>query len=525
MPDQNSWRVVLIDDEEDILDVMSIVLSDEGYQVDTAADGLTGVEKCKEDPPQIVITDIRMPGMNGIAVLEAVKKIDPNIEVIVFTAFAEMDLAIQALQLDASDFITKPINDNALHLALKRAKQRYTSRKQLQDYTALLEKEKAQTLQELMDLFSYQKNLIESSMDGILGLNRTDQIVTFNKSMEQMLGFSREAVLGKKEFKDLLSPDEAERIKIALNSNRYGGKNRLMLYETKLLDSAERKIPVQISATPLLKDDQPEGWVFFTRDLREIRRLEREVADQAQILHQDKMMSLGRLAASVVHEINNPLSGILNFSRLMSRILQKGPLTEERRKKFIQHLSLVENETHRCSKIVSSLLAFSRKSQPAFDRLNIHELIERCVSLSRHKLELQNIQLTTSIQENLLPLEGDVNQLQQCLINIIFNAMDAMPQGGNLYIGGNLHENGSAVTISIKDTGAGIPKEDLPFIFEPFFTTKQEGFGVGLGLSTVYGIIERHRGDIGVESKEGSGTTFTITLPVFKTAGAPHTRP
>lgn len=510
----NSWRVLLIDDEADIREVMSIALSDEGYQVDTAADGFAGIEKCRTAAPQIVITDIRMPGMNGIAVLEAVKKIDPNIEVIVFTAFAEMDLAIQALQLDASDFITKPINDNALHLALKRARQRYTSRKQLQDYTALLEKEKAQTLQELMDVFSYQKNLIESSMDGILGLNRDDRIVIFNKSMEQMLGFSRETVLGKKQLKNLLSPDEADRISHALDGKRYGGKNRLMLVEATLLDHKERKIPVQMSATPLFKDDRPDGWVFFARDLREIRRLEREMADQAQILHQDKMMSLGRLAASMVHEINNPLSGILNYSRLMSRILRKGPLTEERRTKFIQHLGLVENETQRCSQIVSSLLAFSRKPQLTFERLNLHELIERCVALSRHKLELQNIQLNTAIRENLPPLEGDANQLQQCLINIIFNAMDAMPQGGKLDITVAMHASGSAVTISIKDTGIGIPQEDLPYIFEPFFTTKQEGFGVGLGLSTVYGIIERHHGVIDVKSRQGSGTTFTITLPV-----------
>ena len=231
-------------------------------------------------------------------------------------------------------------------------------------------------------------------------------------------------------------------------------------------------------------------------------------------------MSLGRLAASVVHEINNPLAGILNYSRLMSHILQKGALSEERRDKFIQYLTLVENETARCSQIVSSLLAFSRKSKPTFEALNIHDLIERCVSLSRHKLELQNIRLNRSVQEDLPFLEGDVNQLQQCLINIIFNAMDAMPQGGELGINGHLNADGSSVLITVKDTGTGISQKDLPHIFEPFYTTKQEGFGVGLGLSTVYGIIERHRGTIEVDSKESVGTTFTIKLPVEKTGRA-----
>jgi len=139
MTEGSKWVVVLIDDEQDIRDVMTIALEDAGYQVHTAPDGDAGIRLCRGVDPQIVITDIRMPGMNGIQVLEAVKRINSDIEVIVFTAFAEMELAIRALQLDASDFITKPINDEALQLALKRARDRFTVRKQLKDYTVLLE--------------------------------------------------------------------------------------------------------------------------------------------------------------------------------------------------------------------------------------------------------------------------------------------------------------------------------------------------------------------------------------------------
>ncbi len=139
------WNIVLIDDEEDIREVMAIALQDEGYIVAAAADGAAGLQLCEETSPQIVITDIRMPGIDGLQVLETLKEKNPDIEVIVATAFGEMDLAIRALQLDASDFITKPISDEALVLALKRAKERFISRKQLRDYTALLEKEKAET--------------------------------------------------------------------------------------------------------------------------------------------------------------------------------------------------------------------------------------------------------------------------------------------------------------------------------------------------------------------------------------------
>ena len=149
------WKIVLIDDEEDIREVMAIALQDAGYSVETAADGATGLQLCKIIYPQIVITDIRMPGMDGLQVLGSLKKKSPDIEVIVATAFGEMDVAIQALQLDASDFITKPISDEALHLALKRAKARFSSKKQLKDYTALLEREKAETSRELFKTLSF----------------------------------------------------------------------------------------------------------------------------------------------------------------------------------------------------------------------------------------------------------------------------------------------------------------------------------------------------------------------------------
>ena len=379
MSDQPDWHILVIDDEPDILDVMVLILSDQGYRVTTASDGLSGLEQCQRTPPHILITDIRMPGMTGIEVLEAVKRFDPEIEIIVCTAFAEMDLAIQALQLDASDFITKPVSDHTLNLALSRAKERYTSRKKLQDYA---------------------------------------------------------------------------------------------------------------------------------------RFLERQAANQAQILHQDKMMSLGRLAASVVHEINNPLSGILNYSRLMTKIIKKGALKADQLDKFKRYLNLVETETERCSQIVSSLLAFSRKSPPAMGSVRIQELLEKCTALSRHKLELHNIILAATIPSNLPVIQADANQLQQCVINLIFNAIDAMPDGGKLTITCRFLADTSELSIEVRDTGIGILEDELPHIYEPFFTTKKEGHGVGLGLSTAYGIIERHNGRITVSSRPGHGTAFTLNLPV-----------
>jgi len=228
------------------------------------------------------------------------------------------------------------------------------------------------------------------------------------------------------------------------------------------------------------------------------------------------MMSLGRLAASVAHEINNPLSGILNYVRLMIKILNRGSLGEGYIEKFQRYLTLVESEVSRCSKIVSNLLAFSRKSKLEFSEVDVNELLQKCIMLSQHKLTLQNIQIVTDLGPEVPKVWGDFNQMQQCIINLIFNAVDAMLKGGTLTVESSLKPKEGTIEIRLKDTGGGIAAEDLPHIFDPFFTTKQEGSGLGLGLPTVYGIVDRHKGTITVDSEVGKGTTFTIKLPLIE---------
>ncbi len=515
MTHNDKWQIVLIDDEEDIRDVMTITLEDAGYHVMTAENGQEGLQLCKDTSPQIVITDIRMPKMDGITFLKELKRHNPDIEVIVVTAFGEIEIAIQALQLDASDFITKPINDEALHMALKRAQYRYNVRKELKDHAALLERENAETTQELIQTISFQKNLIESSMDGIMGCNEKKIVITYNKAIEQILGFSKEAVLNEMTFDRFFIPEDEQRLKSELTSDSYGGIDRLFLYETHLLHQTGEKIPVQLSAVVLAEKGQKNGLVCFFRDLREIHKLEREIDDQARVLHQDKMMSLGRLAASVVHEINNPLFGILNYLQLMGRIIKRGPLSGDQSEKFQRYLDIVEGETSRCSQIISSLLTFSRKSPPSFDKVQIDDLLNRCIVLCRHKLQLSNISLTHTVEQGTPPVYGDFNQLQQCIFNLVFNAIDAMPDGGNIDLDGRHDPAKDKIIITVSDSGPGISQDDIHQIFEPFFTTKNEGYGVGLGLSTVYGIMERHNGSINVENNPGKGAISILEFPPF----------
>ena len=407
------WKILIIDDEQDVREVMVLSLEDAGYQTICAPDGAAGLKALTRHSPQILITDIKMPGMSGLTVLEKAKQIRPETQVIITTGFADIKKAVTALQHDASDFITKPVDDATLHMALKRAMQRYRDRQELADYTRLLEQ---------------------------------------------------------------------------------------------------------------------------------------TVLNQEKILHQEKMMSLGRLAASMVHEINNPLSGILNYIRLMIRLADKPDWDTSQKKRFSSYLAVIEKETQRCSDLVSGLLQFSRKSQLTSVPVDICDLIDYSLLLCSHKLALSNISLEKSCDAMTPKVLGDFNQLQQCLINLIFNAMDALdavggiadmpgPAAGNtaaeadgfpgtrpgsetsvrtagrIQVEGYFDRAEELVHIRVADTGTGIAAADLPYIFEPFFTTKKDGHGVGLGLSTVYGIIEHHKGTITVESEPGQGTCFTIKLP------------
>jgi len=506
------WKIVLIDDEQGIRTVMSIGLRDSGYPVLTADNGNAGIKLCKRSLPQIVLTDIKMPGMDGLQVLETIKKEMPDIEVIVMTAFGDIETAIRAMQLDASDFITKPVNEEALSLALDRAKQRYLSKKKLEEYTSQLETGWSHATRELIKNYSFQNQIIESSINGVIACGTDKLIKIFNNSMVKMLGFSKKEVEDKKFLGELFAEGEEERITKALQGTDHGGTDKITLIESMLLNNESRKIPVQISASILSSENTPNGLLICVRDLRELRKIEQKMADQGQILHQDKMMSLGKLAASVVHEINNPLSGILNYLRLMAKIIQKGNL-ENKTEKFSKYLDIATKETARCSQIVSNLLTFSRKSSMTFEPVDVKELIHRCTLLSQHKLELQNITLLTDIKQDIPLIMVDANQIQQCIINLIFNAIDAMPKGGKINIIAEYNPDKKQVLIHIEDTGTGIDPENLPHIFEPFFTTKDEGYGVGLGLSTVYGIMERHNGFVNAENISSGGTRFTL---IFK---------
>ena len=249
-------------------------------------------------------------------------------------------------------------------------------------------------------------------------------------------------------------------------------------------------------------------------------------AAQRKLVQSDRLASLGQLAASVAHEINNPVSGVLNLSMLLERLMAKGEFPAGREAEFRKYLGLISTETARVGRIVSDLLAFSRRSKPQHAPADLNKLVRTTLGLAEHKLRMINAEIVLELQDNLPPIECDSSQIQQVILNLLLNGAQAMQPrgGGKLTVRTAALADGQDVELCVHDTGEGIAPENLSKIFDPFFTTKADGKGVGLGLAVLYGIVKAHEGEVEVTSQRNVGTTFTVTLPLKSRKNVPEPR-
>ena len=233
------------------------------------------------------------------------------------------------------------------------------------------------------------------------------------------------------------------------------------------------------------------------------------------VLQVEKMATIGKMAAVVAHEINNPLAGILTYARLIKKWIQRGEAESSKRADAEQSLDLIAEESRRCGDLVRNLLTFSRTAPMNLQTTDLNAVVDRSVRLIVHQLEMTGIELHQELTGGLPPVQCDPGQVEQVLLALMINAIDAMPHGGNLWVNTGLSEDGSEIVLRVRDDGSGIPPEILTRIFEPFLTTKETGKGVGLGLAVSRNIVERHHGRIEVQSEMGKGTTFRVTLPIY----------
>ncbi len=238
-------------------------------------------------------------------------------------------------------------------------------------------------------------------------------------------------------------------------------------------------------------------------------------AAQNELIHIERIASLGKLSSSVAHELNNPLSGILIYTKLIYKQLSNPELYTTKRESILKHLKLIENETKRCGDIVKGLLDFSRKEQEDFEQKHLHQILQETYELMTHPVMMANIKFSIHLKAGSDLIFCCPNQIKQACVAIIVNATEAVTDNGEIVI--STENTDTSIKIYISDNGIGIPPDDIPHIFEPFFSTKHDTSGIGLGLAIVHGIIKNHNGKIGVKSELARGTTISITLPLSRT--------
>ncbi len=364
---------------------------------------------------------------------------------------------------------------------------------------------------ELRDTNQFFMNLIESSVDGIIVTDMKGNISIFNKGAESLTGYTAEEVIGKLHITKIYPEGVAKEIMEKLRSPEYGGVGKFIPTQLNVLNRFGEEIHVQLSAALIYdgKGQEIASVGIFT-DLRPRLMMEKRLEDtHLQLVSSEKMASLGKLAAGIAHEINNPLGGILIYSSLMME-----DLPEEDPKRG--DLARIVQEASRCKEIVKSLLEFARQTEPKMEPTDINRAINDGLFFLVNQALFHNIQIDKKFDSFLPFVTGNASQLKQVFMNIIVNAAEAMHGSGALTIATFPAPDRKTVLVEFTDTGEGIPEENLTRIFDPFFTTKEVGKGTGLGLATSYGIVEDHGGRIGVRSKVGEGTTFTIELPVHQ---------
>lgn len=552
-------KVLVVDDRPDSVQFLTeYILRPNGYSFITANDGEKGLKIALEEKPDLIIMDLRMPKMTGLEVLSALREHNCDIPVILMTFHGSEETAVQAFRLGAKDYLIKPYEIEDMLMAIDRAlaetRLRY-EKTELSQGIMQVNRQLERRVRELGILYSIGKS-VTSLLDLEKVLNRIVEAGVYITGAEEgslLLvdeGTGELYMRAAKGLEDRYARGFRLKVEDSLAGQVVKTGKPVMVqakseaeklkFKTGYLVNSLLNVPLRVQNKVigvLSVDNQSENKPFTENDMHLLSaladyaaiaienarlygelqhfasELERRVEERTRELHRtqeqlfqaEKLIAVGQLAAGVAHEINNPIGVILGFAQVLLKKFSEDD-------SVYKPLKTVEKEALRCKNIIQNLLDFARRSEIVLRLVNVNRVLEDSCALMEHKFSLQNVKVIKGYDPNLPEVLADENQLQQVFVNIILNAYQAMPEGGELRI--TTRTVGKEVQILFSDTGVGISPENLNRIFDPFFTTKDVGEGTGLGLSVSYGIIERHGGSIEVESRVGVGTTFTVKLPI-----------
>ncbi len=489
---------------------------------------IIGNEEALEGGPQILDSldpmgfDLDVIGLVYMGSEQALKDVNSEGEIPLFRDYEEI------IRSEIPDVVIVTSDDHELRRKIMRVippQTRFLDSFALQALQTLkaLSGQLGATQDKIKSLELIKEVLMAGSEVSIMVVDEDFKVLDINNAILKRTKMSRDGCLGRDCHWVVLRSMEPCHLKgencVVLEVLRTG-KSTHSVREERRADGKVRYFTR--SAYPLKMDERGKMsvlivWKDVTKGMTPVvdRQVQSLRENFLHYLHQDKMTALGKLAAAAVHEINNPIQGILTFSKLMRSSVEGDSLPQEDLPKFRTYLDLIAGESARCGQILRNLLSFARQGDLRKSRFHINPLLDEVILLTGNRMELQGISLCRDIEEQVPPLYGDRNQIKQAILNLILNSVEAMPKGGIISVAADPDPATRSVRISISDTGPGVPEDLQSNIFEPFVTTKLDGKGVGLGLSVVYGIVTQHGGSIRLESERDKGATFILNLPAF----------
>ncbi|MBF0119441.1 MAG: response regulator [Desulfobacterales bacterium] len=500
MANLNQAKILLVDDNEFVILLYKGILND--YECIVASNGLEAIEIFDKEQPDLVIMDIAMPIMDGFEATRLIKQRYPNkfVPIIVVTSSTDDETMYKSIECGADDFMTKPISRNAFKIKIKAINRIRTLSNDLQ------KKDRQYVF------------LTECLTEGLWLINEECDTTYVNKKMADMLGYKKEEIQ-KQDIFYFMNLKGVKLFKQNLLHHYDSNKNE---FELEFIHKDRTLIITNVKLNHIYDDDKGiyQGVLVSVQDITERKILERSLKKKEwELINIGKLHTLGEMAAGLAHEINQPLESISLTTTYLEKKIDKDKLSKEDIK---EDLDEIKNSVNRISKLIKNVRTFSRQDSFDFEKTDINNTILNALQFCERQLLLENIEIIKKLSDNIPYIEGEQYQLQQVWLNMFSNSRDSMNDKEKriyeykkqLIISTSHNEKDNIVEVRIRDNGNGIPQKLKFKIFEPFYTTKEVGKGTGLGLSISHGIIEKHGGQIKVESQEGVFTEFIITLPV-----------
>jgi len=521
-------NLLLIEDDPDFGAALTSRLAKREMNVTRAKSAEEAMEKIRTVKFDVVVADIKLPGMDGVQFLAQVREFNKSLPVILVTGYASLESAKEAVRLAASDYLLKPLESiDELLNSINKAIYSYRLFRENAQLTDNLEAK----IHELEQSEHKYKDLFELASDISYIVDENGVIISANKKMEEETGYPARALVGKP-FTNFIAPIEDSAVE-EVKFPEVLSKKSIGTIEVKVVNKKNKELIGELGMRPIREDGKIIGAQCAVRDITERKKAEQKlqkayarlIETQTQLIQAEKMEALGRMAGGVAHEVKNPLGVIVQgVNYLENEFLPQ-------RKDLLDIFRMIKGNIKRADDIIRMFLDFSRVSKLEIKPKDINAILQKALKLVQHMVKLEDIKVKEELAKNLPKVLIDEGKVEQVFINIFLNAIQSMHEGGKLLIKtsqirvnrilanrsrGYFNPGERVVLVEAKDTGIGISKDDIKKVFDPFFTTKEPQEGTGLGLSVTQNIIEMHKGVIEIKSAKDKGTKVMVMLKTLK---------